>query len=225
MPATLAPGRKTDRPPFECRVRFPARLTDAVLVPPDAPLPAPAPRPAAASPVPAEPVSQDAPPPADFWQTDVARELAADRTRVEAALAEIQRAVGDLRADQAGRLRELQRVAVELAATIATRLIHERVAAGDFPMEAKVRDMIDQLDQDVPVAVYLNPADLDLLEARLGGAPLRAGRDDPRLAPDPDLARGAVRLEGKESDLLSDLTRELQEIRDDLLRSLGNARS
>jgi flagellar biosynthesis/type III secretory pathway protein FliH len=133
--------------------------------------------------------------------------------------------VAELRQDRTSRIQEWQKAAVELALTIAARLLHARVEANDFPVDAKVRDMIAQLGEDVPVSVRLNPADLQLLKDRLGGEPLTPDRDDPRLVPDPALGRGSVQVEGRESMLLSGVARELEEIRDDLLRSLGNARS
>jgi flagellar biosynthesis/type III secretory pathway protein FliH len=151
-------------------------------------------------------------------------ELALDRGRIEAVLGEIRTTVAGLRQDRTSRMQELQRAAVELATTIASRLLHERVVAGDFPIDAKVRDMIAQLGADVPVVVRLNPTDLDLLKSRLGGEPLTADRDDPKFVPDPALTRGACQVEGRESMLLSDVTRELEDIRTDLLRSLDNAR-
>jgi hypothetical protein len=224
------PAAHPGHPSFEYRVRFSGRLVDAVLVPADE-VAVPQPRPAAP---PRTPTPATIPPPAprteaaapqDFWETDAGRELAADRERIETALGRIGESVRGLREDQAGRLREWQRAAVELALTIATRLLHERIASGEFPIEARVRDMIAQLEEDVPATVNLNPADLALLESRLGGEPLLSGRDDPRLLPDPELGRGECRVESRETILLSDLTRELQEIRDELLRSLGNARS
>jgi flagellar biosynthesis/type III secretory pathway protein FliH len=155
----------------------------------------------------------------------MARELKADRARIEEILGKLQAAAMELRKDQTERLREWQRAAVELAMTVATRLLHERVISGDFPMEAKVRDMVAQLEEDVPVAIRLNPADLQLLESRLGGESLLAGHDETRLIADTTLARGECRVEGKEAMLLSDVGRELQEIRDELLRSLAHARS
>ncbi|MDB5312218.1 MAG: flagellar assembly protein [Gemmataceae bacterium] len=228
MRSTPAAHPGTDRPPFECRIRFPGRLSDAVLVSPDAPLPPARSRPETASsprPTPA-PQSAPTPPadPADFWKTDVARELKADRERIEAVLAKLQAAGAGLREDQADRIREWQRAAVELAVAVATRVLHDRVEGGDFPIEAKVRDMIDELGGDAPATVHLNPADLALLESRLGGEPLLPGRDDPRLVPDPALGRADCRVEVREAMLVSDVTRELQELRDDLLRRLGNAR-
>ena len=85
--------------------------------------------------------------------------------------------------------------------------------------------MLAQLGDDVAVSVRLNPADLELLRARLGGEPLSQDRDDPRLVPDPEMSRGGCQVEGHESMLLSDVARELQDIREDLLGSLNNARS
>ena len=224
----------TDQTAFECRVRFSSRLLGAAIIPVDElATPRPAPRvatPATPSPVPvadttvASPIAPPAAP-ADFWKTDLARELKADRTKIEEILGKLQSASAELRKDQTDRLREWQRAAVELAMTVATRLLHERVLSGDFPMEAKVRDMVAQLEEDSPVAIRLNPADLQLLESRMGNEPLLPGRDDPRLVPDTTLARGECRVEGKETMLLSDVGRELQEIRDELLRSLAHARS
>jgi len=153
------------------------------------------------------------------------RELTLDRERIESVLREVRSDIAAIRQDRDARLEQLQRIAVELALTIATRVLHQRIEAEDFPIDAKVRDMITQLGDDVPVAVRLNPADLELLKSRLGDQPLTADRDDPRFIADESLNRGARRVEGRESMLLSDVARELQEIRDELLRSLGNARS
>lgn len=227
------PAARPAQPFFEYRIRFTERLRGVALAPiedaevshpkPTAPTRTPTP---ATIPVPA-PRTEPPPPaaPQDFWQTDIGRELAADRERIETALEQIREAIAAFRQDQANRLREWQRAAIELALTIATRLFHERVGSGEFPIEARVRDMIAQLEEDAPATVHLNPADLTLLESRLDGKPLLSGRDDPRLVPDPTLARGECRVESRETILLSDVTRELHEIRDELLRSLGHART
>lgn len=214
----------TTRPVREFRVRFPARMIDASLATPGAQLPA---RPRLAP----TPVSETNETPVAatevFAQTqvDFQSELAADRERIESLLGQVRTSIDGLRADQSARLQQLQKVAVELALTIATRLLHERVQSGEFQMETKVRDMIAQMGDEAPAVVHLNPIDLALLESRLEGAPLLPGKDDPRIVPDASLARGDCRVEGREGMLLSDLTRELQEIRDDLLRSLAHART
>ncbi|MBA4065308.1 MAG: hypothetical protein C0501_16675 [Isosphaera sp.] len=211
-----APG--ADRRPTEFTVRFHARLTGAAVVPPgDDPAPPapPAPAPAAPPPPPTPVLVEPDPRPPE---PDV------DGERVEAALSQVRDAVGEYRKDQAGRLRDWQRAAVELALTIATRLLHERVASGEFPIEAKVRDMVAQLGEDAALTVRLNPADLAALTSRLAGGSLDDGRDDPKFVPDDSLGRGECRVEGREAMLLSDVSRELQEIRDELLRSIAHAR-
>ncbi len=152
-------------------------------------------------------------------------EFEADRERIEAVLDQLRSAVEKIREDQTKRLHDWQHAAIELATTLATRLLHQRVTAEEFPVESKVRDMIAQLAEDGPLTIHLHPADVTLLESRLSGEPLLQGKQDPRIVPDTGLARGDCRVEGRESMLLSELTREVQEIRDELLRSLSHARS
>jgi hypothetical protein len=193
----------------------------AAVVPPPAP-PAPPP-PAKTAPVTPPPAPEA--PNVDFRETDAGRELLADRERINAVLEQVRAAVKEFADNQFLRLQQWQRAAVELASTIAARLLHERVTAEEFPMEAKVRDMVAQFGEGTPVTVRLNPADLRLLEKRLHGEPLFPDGNGPALVADESLGRAAVQVEGKESMLLSEVTRELQEIRDELLRSLSNARS
>ena len=229
-PASVNP--KSVRRPFECRVQFHARLRDAVLAPRGTAEPPVAPSRTPTPPVTAPPPSRImasplAPPPApvDYWETDAGREQKADRERIEKTLNLMQAGLAELRESQTARLRDWQRAAVELAATMAARLLHERVATGEFPIEARVGDMLAQLDKDAPVTIRLHPTDIALLESRLGDAPLFPDRADARIIPDASLARGECRVESGDALLLSDVTRELQEIRDELLRSLGHARS
>jgi flagellar biosynthesis/type III secretory pathway protein FliH len=231
------PPLGTDHHAFECRVRFPGRLVGAAIAPIEvtpvprsqvrvAPAPPVSPHPASApEQTPQAPSGQQPPLRAESGKAELDRELKADRDRIATVLNNLNSAIAELRKDQSERLLQWQRAAVELAMTIATRLLHEKVVSGDFPMEAKVRDMLQQLEDEAPVAVRLNPEDLKLLESRLGNEPLLPGQDNPRLVPDTTLARGECRLEGKETMLLSDVGRELAEIRDELLRSLAHARS
>lgn len=221
----VAAGRRPAAAAYEFRVHFPPRLSGAAVVGPTDPLspsrlPQPTPPPA---PTPEPPQPTPAVPPADPWATDIGRELAVDRTRIEAVLVQFRAAADELKRRHQARIEEWRRAAVELALTIATRLLHQRVAAGEFPVEAMVREMAGQLGEDEPVTVRLNPADLELLERRLDGAPLLPGRDDPRLVPDPTLGRGECRVEGREGMMLSEWAGQIQELREQLIRSLGHA--
>lgn len=216
----------------QCRMRFDRPLRGVAVVPPGAPLPAPEPKPArptaqqpATQNTPQQPAPERKPEPDTAREAALAAERAAERAHLRAALEQVRSAVAELHKTSAARVAELQRVAVEMAATIAARLLHDTVTAGEFPIDAKVRDMIAQLGDDEPVAVRLNPADLQLLKQRLAGDPLLSDRADPRFAADAELSRGSCRVEGRESMLVSDLARELEDIREDLLGSLGNAGS
>jgi flagellar biosynthesis/type III secretory pathway protein FliH len=164
-------------------------------------------------------------PPTDLWESQVGVQLAADREAIGATLAAVRQSVAELRADHVGRLQEWQTAAVELALTIASKLLHERVTAGEFPMEAMIRDMAADMHEDEIVTVRLNPADVELLERRLGGEPLLPGLTDPQVIADPTLGRAECRVEGRSSASLSDLPRHLTQIRDDLFGSLAHARS
>jgi flagellar biosynthesis/type III secretory pathway protein FliH len=204
--------------PVECRVRFDRPLRAVAVLPPGAPLPA-------TQNPPQQPAAERKAEPDAAREAALAAERAADRAHLRTALEQTRQAVAELREARAARVAELQRVAVEMAATIAARLLHDTVTAGEFPIDAKVRDMIAQLGDDEPVSVRLHPADLQLLKQRLAGDPLLSDRADPRFVPDAELARGACRVDGREGLLASDLATELELIREDLLRSLGDAQS
>jgi flagellar biosynthesis/type III secretory pathway protein FliH len=209
--------------PREFRVTLRGSVTHAAIIPLDAPL-APLPKPATVSePIPAPP--EPTPPAPDLWVTEIGAQLAADRKTIEQTLEAVRQAVADLQHEHTERLREWQKAAVELALTIATKLLYERVTADQFPVEAMIRDMAAQMHEDEIVTIRLNPADLAVLEKRLDGEPLLPGLGDPQLIPDPNLARGECRADGRSSVSLSELPRQLTQIRDELLGRLAHARS
>src|SRR5205823_1721731 len=163
----------------------------------------------------------------ELWKCEVGRQLQADRRLLEALRDRLSAGVDQLRKqwqdDAARRLGESRRVAVELAVTIAAKLLHREITTGAFPVEAMVRDMLGQLDGEQPVTVRLNPEDLALLGRRLEGRPLLPdGSAEPRLVADPALGRGDCRVEADGRLLLSELAGQLTEIRNQLLRSLGH---
>ena len=208
-------------PPREVRVSFSLRLHDAAVVHPDAPLPPPAV-------VAADPWAEDppppppAPPPTDLWVTEIGAQLSADRKAIEAVLGSIRGAADGLKEQHAARLGEWRTAAVEMGVSIAAKLLHERVSSGEFAVEEIVRGMAADLHDEV-LSVRLNPRDLELLEKRLDGQPLLSDAADPRLIADPQLARGECRMEAKSAVSVSDLPRQLADVRDDLLRRIARA--
>jgi flagellar biosynthesis/type III secretory pathway protein FliH len=198
--------------PREFVLRTASPLSGARLINPDAPLP---PRPKASPPSVAPP-----PAPQESREDTTARLLAADRALIERTLNAASLAV----AEALKRLRhdrdEWRRAAVELGVTLAARLLRDRVAAGDHPIEEIVREMIGQAGE-VAVTVHLHPLDAELLRSRLGGKPLVEGADL-RVVEEPTLARGDCRVETAEGFVLSRLAEQLEQMRARLLRSLAD---
>ncbi len=219
--ARPAPHFTTSR---EFRVSFADRLADAVVVATDSPLPplrrstaADADTPIAIANSPRTPAG----PPADLWVTEIGAQLAADRKAIDAVLGSLTAAVDELQQQHTDRIAQWRAAAVELAVTIAAKLLHERIAADEFNLEGMIRDMAAEMAGDEVVSVRLNPHDLELLEKRLDGQPLLSGSTDPQLVVDHTLARGECRVEGRSSVSLSDLPRQLGQIREDLLRRVA----
>jgi len=235
--ARTAPHFSSSR---EFRVSFADRLSDAVVVAENTPLPplrrlAPPPPPidhtaelcdtpltVHNSPRPPAPSSPS--PTTDLWVTEIGAQLSADRRAIETVLDSVTTAVDGLKQEHAERLFQWRAAAVELAVSIAAKLLHERIAADKFNLEQMIRDMAADLNDEV-VCVRLNPHDLELLEKRLDGQPLLSGPTDPQLIADTSLARGECRVEGRSSVSLSDLPRQLGQIREDLLRRVADARA
>lgn len=191
-----------------------AVVTSAVAVPP----------PAHAAP-PAPSASREILLPGRKPSPEEERQRQQEREVLAQILATLRSTAAELRRQQQERLREWQRAAIELALTIASRLLYDRIQSGEFPIEARVREMIAQLEHEPVVAVRLHPQDLKLLRDRLGEQSLVGTGEQVRLLADPTLARGECRVEGRETLVLSDVVRQLEQIREELLRSLGHVGS
>lgn len=128
----------------------------------------------------------------------------------------------DLRCQQRQRLKEMQAVAVELALAVATHLIHKQISKNDFPIEQLVKRVAERLEPQQAATVYLNSADLNLLNTRGGDFGFDFLSDNPgiRLASDDRLPRGDCRAETGDLSVASCLEEQLAEIRAGLLESL-----
>jgi flagellar biosynthesis/type III secretory pathway protein FliH len=156
--------------------------------------------------------------------SEIGNQLAADRKAIEATLTAVRTGVTELKQQHTDRLQDWQKAAVELALTIAAKMLHDRVTADEFPIEAMIHDMAGEMHEDEVVSVRLNPRDLQLLEQRLDGQPLFPGLGDPKLIADSTLGRSECRIEGRSAVSVCDIPRQLTQFREDLLRSLAHAR-
>ncbi len=130
----------------------------------------------------------------------------------------------DLWAQQRQRLAEMQRVAIELAVAIASRLLHQRIERGELAVEGLVRQVAERLEPKEALTVYLHPTDLASIQ--------RQGTTDPdwlpghgklKLAADEALGRGDCRAETGDLSLVLNLDQQLEEVRKHLLDVLPEA--
>jgi flagellar biosynthesis/type III secretory pathway protein FliH len=195
---------------LEKSIQVGARVTGVSIISPDAPLPTRIP--------PAPPVSSTL---LDHKSSQLVTVPTPDFSNVENILAHIKDAVTDMQQQHERHISEWRRAAIDLALAIGARLIHDRIQAEQFPIEALVRDMLAPFVDSPAVTVCLNPHDLALLRERLAGRPLfddLAGSI--RFAADFSLERAACRVEDSERVLISQLSLQLREVHDELLRRL-----
>lgn len=144
-----------------------------------------------------------------------------ERAALEDLVASVKDLAQDLWEQQRQRLGEMQRVAVEVAIAVASRLVHQRIELGDYPVENLVREVVERLEPQDALTIYLHPADIALLGQRLGEKqPLFAEADRVKLVPDVALKRGDCRAETGDVNLSLELDKQLEEMRKRLLEIL-----
>lgn len=156
-------------------------------------------------------------------QEENRRLLAQQGQLIEQTLRGLTEVVRGLELREQQRVAEMQRATVELATAIAEKLLHERLAEGNFPIEQVVREVLAKLKPAQSATVYLNPEDLELLAARCGRTELLPGKEL-RLVADPGMKRGSCRAESGEVNVNSTLQMQLQMIRERLTERLHHAR-
>jgi flagellar biosynthesis/type III secretory pathway protein FliH len=155
-------------------------------------------------------------------QAEMARQ-AQEREAIERVLERINEVASQLSEQRQQLLHEMQQLSVELAIAVASQAIHMKIQAGDLPIEAMVRSAIERFEGARPIVLHLHPEDLALLQRRIGDArdPLFDG--GVRFAADPSLARGDCRAESGESGVWCKMYSHLEEMRQRLLETLGDA--
>jgi hypothetical protein len=143
---------------------------------------------------------------------------------MERLLANFEELTNDLRAQQRQRLVEMQRVAIEVAVAVASRLVHQRLEAGDFSVDGLVRQVAERLEAKDALTIHLHPADLSLLEKQAGDCRrLLPGDGNLKLIADASLNRGDCRAETGDMSLVLKVDQQLDEMRKHLLDILPDA--
>lgn len=170
-----------------------------------------------------EPGSSTTPIDPDVTSSRAAEQSAQEREAVHRVIEGLVEAVRALEDRKQQLLGEMQEVAVELAIAVASRLIHEKIEKGQFPVEKLVSSAVEYVGTKRPVKIRLNPQDIELLTARLGQASLGSERDPLELTGDAALPRGSCLVETDELSIVSQIEPQLIELRRHLLGNLENA--
>src|SRR5438309_223349 len=70
----------------------------------------------------------------------------AERQHIESILNSLRETVNGLRSREAEYLHAMQRLTMELSVAIASRLLHEQIETGSFPIETLVREVAQRLE-------------------------------------------------------------------------------
>ncbi len=192
-------------------VRFPCPLRGVVRAEKSHPLP---PQPAPPAPL-AQPTPQPSP--------EALAEL--ERTAFQNILAGLRKAAAQVATQHESMLSEMRQAAVELAIAVAGRLLHDKVHAGEYPLEKVIRQVVDKLPVRRKVIVSMHPDDLALLRQRLGEKALESESPVLEFRADTRLTRGACKAEAGGVTVLSDLQEQLALLRQELLEGVAHAQA
>lgn len=118
-------------------------------------------------------------------------------------------------------LGEIQTVAVELAITVAAKLVFgERETMRDSA-EFMTRQLLTNLDQTLQCQVWLHPDDLAAVQELVLSDP-QVQTENVRLNADPRLSPGDCRIQTGEIELVSSMQTKLIELRQHLMESLSD---
>jgi hypothetical protein len=214
---------------FTKKIVYGHRLAGVRIVDPNVPLVASPPVAARGEsdvpPVSAAPVTPAAPSEAHVLSSlELQADLDEQWAEIESFFGSIEEHLKEVEDRRRQMLGEMQQLAVELAVSIASRLVHDTIAADAFDVEKMVGQMLARFEDSESTEIRLHPADLQLLQRRVEGKrPPWADHRSYRLVADAKLQRGDCRIESGDFGMLSGVDLQLSEIRHHLMESLDNA--
>ncbi len=174
-------------------------------------------------PAPTRPVTtQPTPTPVAKVDPELAKRQNEDRHFLESLLGKVSNELSQMRQAADERLHQWQLASVELATALATQLLYREVEANEFRVEESIRTIVDELGDETPATIYLNPADLKAMQQRLGNQPLFPNLENPpTLIPTDAIARGDCKVQGRSGgELASEISERIALMREDLLEKL-----
>lgn len=114
-------------------------------------------------------------------------------------------------------VRVTQRDLVRLAVEVARKLIQREVQIDPEIVVTLVRVAIDRTSDRSPITVYLNPDDLQYIEARIREVPELLGERELVLKPKRELRRGDCQVESPYGNVDASITEQFRQIENGLL--------
>lgn len=140
-------------------------------------------------------------------------------------LESIDHAVLELEERRQQSLSELQQVAVDLAISAVSRILHDAFTADRVDVEQLIQRAIDDLPSDGSVTVSLNPEDLRGLRANLPDADEVLKERSVQFREEAQLGRGDYRIETSDGIWLSRIPDFLADLRRHLVEGLDDAQT
>ena len=135
-------------------------------------------------------------------------------------------AIEDLQTQQRQSLRELQQVAIELAAAAASWLTMTVIDRNQFNIEQLVAQSIEHLGGVSPVTVRLSPLDHELfMQLQQADEASLHLPSDVQVISDTHLTRGSCTAESENISLVTDLETRLASVRQAWLENLDDAQT
>jgi len=148
-------------------------------------------------------------------------QLRQERESWKRGLTQLQQAAVKTNAQCADVLNEMREVTVELAHAIASKLVFQQLAAGTFPIDRLVTEVLSRLNTREPVTVRLHPEDLAVFEQSDRQPQAADSEASVRFIADPKLARGDCKAVAGGITVFYELRRQIEEIRRELLSTVN----
>ncbi len=148
-------------------------------------------------------------------------QLRQERESWKRGLTQLQQAAVKTNAQCADVLNEMREVTVELAHAIASKLVFQQLAAGTFPIDRLVTEVLSRLNTREPITVRLHPEDLAIFEQSDRQSQAADSETSVRFIADPKLARGDCKAVAGEITVVYELRRQIEEIRRELLSTVN----
>lgn len=144
-------------------------------------------------------------------------ELDQERRQVDRLLASLGAVAADLRLQHQAIVKNLDRLAVELAWSIAAKFLGERLQAGEFPIEDLVKAALERLEGRQSITISLHPDDLAWLRGRTDES---FPPPEVQMMADATLRRGDCRAKAGDIGMWAGFADNLTNLREQLLAAL-----